>query len=145
MSMSENDYLACIQALDRVVKRLILNSQLPKIFKTEFGNDVRRCNVEVICYIKCDFEFLKHKTPIYVELECGALFTKPIFLFFNLDKQIIAFKYQYKNALAQPILCKDELNRVCFDYALCVRGLSQRGSCNHPFNPNKFIKRSFEE
>ena len=72
-------FAECSEALDRLIKRYILASELPNIFFSHFGPDVRTFKIEIIVYIKCDDIFIKHKDTFSIVLKGGSLL-KPIFV-----------------------------------------------------------------
>ena len=136
-------YRECSLALERTIKRFILSSDLPSIFLFEFGHDVRTFRVEIAVFLKINDDFIKHKEPIFLVLECGSLLM-PIHVFYDVDKNILAFKYQYKSSTSKSILNKSDMQNISFDYSLCVKK-HDSSMCSHRINPSKFVQKSYCE
>ena len=135
-------YEECSLALERTIKKTIFSSDLPHIFLFEFGPDVRTFRVEIAVFLKIDDVFVKHKEPFFIVIECGSLLM-PIHAFYDVDKNIIAFKYQYKTTTSKSVLSKFDMVQISFDYALCIMKHNSQ-LCPHRINPSKFVNNSFE-
>ena len=134
----------CSLSLERLVKHYVLSSELSNIFCSQFCSNISEFRVETIVYLKIDNTYFKHKVSFYITLTCSPML-KPIFIFFDTEKKILAFKYQYKKAI--PILCISEkvMKTISFDYAINVdkNMTNTDGSWPMVLNPSKFVHLSY--
>ena len=123
----------------RLIKKLIVEyihaSKLNDIFRNEFGRNVEIRPFDCVLYLRTDHVYERYPSPLKINIVCGEKLKVP-YIFLDIEKDIVGFKYQYNSAYPHKFITKLMLKSIFLDKLSYIGPRKPGSNAPYPYDLN---------